>query len=215
MTLLICAVLFHCDNPTHEQVTITGLLLSHFSSWISMLLVWQIARRLVKGNKQGNSKICFLAALLYIISPAGIFLSAPYTESIFAAFNMLAYLLFLDGRRHHGKGQSHSAAALTIGSGLSAGLATLMRSNGILSGMLFAWDALQSLRSLLTTDRSPSQLLRLLCLSIAGVSTGFGFVLPQYLAYREYCMQETSEPLRPWCSATIPSIFTFAQSHYW
>ncbi len=37
-------------------------------------------------------------------------------------------------------------------------------------------------------------------------------VLFQAWAYSRFCVQEAA---RPWCGRTVPSVYTFVQSHYW
>ncbi|KAG9078827.1 ER membrane glycoprotein subunit of the GPI transamidase complex-like protein [Ceratobasidium sp. UAMH 11750] len=46
------------------------------------------------------------------------------------------------------------------------------------------------------------------------------FITHQYLAFLAFCVGPDSASLnalypRPWCSARIPSVYTFVQSHYW
>jgi Gpi18-like mannosyltransferase len=195
-----------------KQLAIAGLAVSHLSSWLSMLLVWRLSRRLDPHEKRSNA---FVAALLYIISPAGMFLSAPYTESVFAALHMLAYLLFIHGRTAFAGGRAGVGAILNIGSGIALALAIIMRSNGILSGFMFAWDASEMCYRLLRQRPRALDLQRLLSVVMAGVIAGFGFVLPQYLAWTGYCEGRGPESTRPWCQNFVPSIFTFVQSQYW
>lgn len=197
------------------QITVSGLLIAHLSSWVSMVLIWSIAGSLSHGEHQTTAAIAFVAAFLYIVSPAGVFLSAPYTESPFAAMNLLGLRLFLLARDYNVRGKTIAAAVFTVSGGLASSLATLLRSNGILSGMLYAWDAVACVLNLARRDRDPRQIVRLVSLGLGGAVIGCGMILPQYKAYREYCAGHPLEDVRPWCHSYLPSIFTFVQSHYW
>lgn len=208
-------MLFATDEPLLWHITVSGLLIAHFSSFISMLLIWSIAAHLAPGEPQARATVAFVAALLYIISPAGVFLSAPYTESPFAAMNMLGMYLFLLGNDHF-RQRKHTAAALTtLLGGLTSGIATVVRSNGILNGMPFAWEAVSCLLPILQGRVGSVQVVRLLSLGLGGFLIALGMILPQYQAYLEYCIGPSSEAIRPWCHDRLPSIFTFVQSHYW
>jgi GPI mannosyltransferase 2 len=180
-----------------------------------MLLVWSIAKRLLQGEPQARASASFVAALLYIISPAGVFLSAPYTESPFAMLNMLGIRLFLLGKDMSKQNQIVSGALATMAGGIASGLATVVRSNGILNGILYAWDALSCLLQLLQDRASFRHICRLFSLGVGGCMIAAGMVLPQYQAYREYCSGPDTADHRPWCSDRFPSIFTFVQAHYW
>lgn len=172
----------------------TGVIISHVSHLISVFLLWQIASSFT------TKKPAFVAACLHIISPAGIFLSAPYAEAPFSALSMLGFWLYLKALRQ----DSLEQFVLLIASGISFGCATLLRSNGLFSGLVFLIDAL----ALIAQGRIS---IRLFATIIAGVYVGVGFVLPQLLAYRDYCRLEPRE----WCDSRLPLIYSFVQSHYW
>merc|ERR1711964_627685 len=55
---------------------------------------------------------------------------------------------------------------------------------------------------------------RLLATGLGGMCVGAGFLIPQYIAYSEYC-EGTDTDVRPWCQRFIPSIYTFVQDYYW
>lgn len=177
-----------------------------------MLLTRSIATCLFHGEPQTKAAVAFSAAMLYIVSPGGVFLSAPYTESTFAAINMLGIKLFLLGRDLDGRSQAAGSALATVLGGLVSGLATVVRSNGILNGMFYAWDAFMCL---LKASQGDLQLGRLLSLGVGGILIGAGMALPQYQAYLEYCVQPSEGATRSWCHNRLPSIFTFVQAHYW
>jgi GPI mannosyltransferase 2 len=180
-----------------------------------MILVWSIATQLSSGEAHVKSSVAFVAALLYIISPAGIFLSAPYTESPFAMVNMLGIRLFLLGKDLHNRGQYSGGALVTVLGGFISGAATVVRSNGILNGMFYAWDASTCLLHIAQGQASFGRVIRIVSLGIGGMLIGAGMILPQSQAYLEYCTDPSIEVIRPWCRDRFPSIFSFVQSHYW
>ena len=157
----------------------------------------------------GNKALSLTAALLHILSPAGLFLSAPYSESAFALLSFLAYLFFAKGvvtdRRTFGHDVSFIAA------GMWFGCASTFRSNGILGGLLFAVELLRELSS----PPSLASLRKRLSLIIGGSAVAVGFVTPQLVAYRTFCSNPQLTELRPWCSKNLPSIYTFVQESYW
>lgn len=92
------------------------------------------------------------------------------------------------------------------------GIATLVRSNGILSGFLFAYDAILLAWDVLTQGLSLHKLRRLAIIGLSGIFVALGMLIPQFLAYRTYCLAELD---RPWCGWTLPNIYTWVQGHYW
>lgn len=106
------------------------------------------------------------------------------------------------------------ASRWLIKSGLRYLAAAMIRSNGLLSGMPFAWDALVTLIPLqkFWRERDPTRRNKFAAIVFAGSLVAVGFVLPQLIAYKEYCMHGNT---RPWCDAIPPSIYSWVQSHYW
>jgi phosphatidylinositol glycan class V len=155
----------------------------------------------------------FTAASLHIISPAGLFLSAPYAESSCALLSFVGCLLFtksLTSRPHSTANQDF----LILASGICFGIATTFRSNGMLNGLLLLEEAFRSLFQL-RHGLSITVVRRLAATGVAGMSVAAGFLLPQYIAYIEFCGNTDSTEHRPWCGRTPPSIYTFVQDHYW
>lgn len=179
-----------------------------------MVSVYSLVGRLIPSEQQVKQQTAFTAACLHTISPAGLFLSAPYGESTFAFATFLGILCYVRAQQHiYLPTQQSSAlsAAWTIFSGLCFALAAPVRSNGLLHGIIFLVDAFASLRALLAKHDTAS-LLRLLSTGIAGSLIAVAFAVPQVVAYLEYCTPDAS---RPWCSRTIPSIYSWVQEHYW
>lgn len=184
---------------------ISGIVLAHASHFIAVLALHRLTMLL-----SGNAKLSYVSAALHILSPAGLFLSAPYNESPFAGLSFLGNLLFAIGL----KSKPHRAkrdVAMVV-SGLLFGAATAFRSNGLTSGLLFAVEAINSM---LLFAQAPSlcNLLSLGAPVLGGLCVAAGSMVPQTLAWMRYCGSDAVR--RPWCDKLVPSIYTFVQDHYW
>ncbi|KAL2020396.1 hypothetical protein VTK56DRAFT_8439 [Thermocarpiscus australiensis] len=158
-----------------------------------------------------DKTLSLVAAVLHIISPAGLFLSTPYAESSFALLSFSGYLLFALGCR--AKQRPVYRDLYTVLAGVLFGLATAFRSNGILNGIPFAWEVLRLLPVL--PRHSLDTVRRLLALGIGGVFVAAGTIGPQAVAYLRFCSGTPGAQPRPWCRGYLPSIYTFVQQHYW
>jgi len=158
-----------------------------------------------------DQTLSLVAALLHIISPAGLFLSAPYSESSCALLSFSGYLLFALGCRAESSPTRRDL--YTIAAGAVFGAATAFRSNGLLNGALFAWEVLRHLPNL--PQRPTDTLRRLVALGVGGVFVAAGSLGPQAAAYLRFCSGASGALPRPWCQGYLPSIFTFVQQHYW
>ena len=161
------------------------------------------------------SKISFLAACIHIISPAGIFLSAPYAESSFSLLNFAGCYLYAKAKTftsdQNGKGD-----AMTIFSGILFGVGSTFRGNGLFSGLILIYDAVSSMSEIVHSADIKANVRKLLVVCLSGVLMGCIAIIPQYLAYNEYCIKVNAESLvRPWCSNWVPSIYAWVQKEYW
>lgn len=182
-----------------------------------MLFLYRIAHEITPSKHGRNQQIAFTAACLHILSPAGLFLSAPYGESVFAAAHSAGLLCYVLARKQASSTESvgtMKGAILTILSGVLIGLSTMIRSNGLLGGSIFAWDAIEYIPLLPTIfrERNWSSAIGLLSTILGGIFIAIGYALPQISAYQEFCTMGNN---RPWCDKALPSIYTFVQHHYW
>ena len=209
---LTIPVLFQTDAPTLWQIAVGGVALAHAAHYGSMLLMWSIASRITDTTSTHKESIPAIATLLYIFSPAGIFLSALSTEGVFALQSFLGVYLYItiwDGS---------SFLMPLIRTILAGGIfmrATITRSNGILAGILFAIDAIDSTLHTVVAGLDLVYLARLASSVVAGLLIGWGMVWPQLGPYADYCVFAPIEERREWCTKLVPSIYTFVQSHYW
>lgn len=194
--------------PNYNGVeALIAICIAHSSHLLSVLAVFGLTKAVFSESKDD---FAFTAASLHVISPAGIFLSAPFAESSCALLSFTGCLLFSKSLSHR-EPYTTKHDLLIILSGALFGCATTMRSNGILNGLLLLEEASRILLKLGQTPNSAT-LRRLVATGLGGMSVGVGFLLPQYIAYSEYCSERIP---RPWCERTLPSIYTFVQDHYW
>ncbi|KAL9601929.1 MAG: hypothetical protein Q9219_002153 [cf. Caloplaca sp. 3 TL-2023] len=187
-----------------------GIFASNVSHLLSVLLLYQLSVVIAAPlNASKSSRVAFMSASLHIISPAGIFLSAPYAESScslmnFAGFYSYAYSLQAQDKRY----LSLRDGSVML-SGVFFGLATSLRSNGLLSGLIFGHDIIQCLLAIRRSGELVQNLRRSAFLAIAAIFTATGFLVPQYLAYWEFCSSSGHQPLPLWCTNRVPSIYTW------
>jgi Gpi18-like mannosyltransferase len=190
-----------------------GVVLSHVAHYLSVLALYRLSANIFGHATATQHLICFLSAALHIISPAGAFLSAPYGESIVSFLNITGFYLYSSSLIAERNGATRLRDIRVLTSAVLFAAATMARSNGILSGFLFAYDAAVLAWKILTKGPTLHTTVRLAVVIVGGCIVGSGIVIPQILAYRMYCMSEGD--LRPWCEWTLPSIYGWVQNHYW
>ena len=170
----------------------------------------------VKSKIKRISSFCILTASLHIISPAGMFLSSPYAESSFSFLNFAGYYFYARAMLKYGEGRESQRDISILLSGVVFGIATTFRGNGLLSGLLLLWDALACGIRILRSIDIAFNVRHLLAVSMSGLLMACIAIVPQYLAYGEYCVRGIADSdKRPWCSHWPPSIFSWVQMHYW
>ncbi|SZF00835.1 unnamed protein product [Blumeria hordei] len=194
--------------PEYDGIeSLVAIVLAHASHYISVIELYYLTSIIFAKE---SLTFAITSAILYVFSPAGIFLSAPYAESSCALLSFAGSIAFL---KSFGRTKNTWSDAYLLLSGLLFGISTTFRSNGILNGLLLLEEAFRSLWAF-RNGFELSKIRRLFATTLGGIFVAAGFLLPQYLAYREYCIKNILLQ-RPWCDQAIPSIYTFVQSHYW
>ncbi|XP_053560742.1 GPI mannosyltransferase 2 [Bombina bombina] len=161
-----------------------------------------------------NRRTAFLAALLFCISPASIFMAATYSESLFA-LSTFAGLWLLEKRK-------------TLGCCLLLCLATSARSNGLINvGFLLHTGARAIIQGIGGLKRAIKMLMATLVVTLP-------FLFFQYYGYRSFCLPSPKEEIPQellqlaidkgyhargtppvWCFSSIPVAYSYLQSEYW
>ncbi|KAH0348585.1 DUF409 domain protein, partial [Aureobasidium melanogenum] len=200
------------SQPSLFVQAYAGVLISHVAHLLSVFVLHGLVNRLPITDKLQRRKVAFIAACLHIFSSAGLFLSAPYSESLFSLLNFFGVFVHagipcelpLEG---YGL---HSLIRLLL-SGASFGLATTVRSNGIFSGLIYFYHVYMLFHSRINIHT-------IVTIAVIGISAAMilsGMLLPQYIAYQDYCVTPSDGNLRPWCSRSLPSVYSWVQEHYW
>ena len=192
------------------EIAWIGIALSHLCHLLSVLLLYGMTER-VFGRE--HHRLAFLSAALHITCPAGAFLSAPYGEAPFSFLNFAGFYLYASALWDDARSSPSRRDLKFLSAGAFFGLATTVRSNGLVSGIPFAYDAVTSVAGITRNGISPSTLRRLFFLCLGGGFIAAGMVGPQYVAYVEYC--QAADVPRRWCYSLLPSIYTWVQSYYW
>lgn len=158
------------------------------------LLVFQNAR-IFSPNRMALASLA-----LFILSPAGVFLTAPYSESI-ASFSSFLCLFLREKALLVQNGSLRFNSTLYVLSGALASLAYGFRANCLLLGLVYVHDLVVR----------PLQLRQIWPL-FAGLVLGATFTFSQFANYWTICH---GTQRGEWCSLKLPSLFTYAQAHYW
>lgn len=191
----------------HSLEPLIGIGVAHASHLGSALVLYQLGLRLYR-----DPKLSFVSALLHILSPAGLFLSAPYNESPFSFLSFLGYFLFAGGNLR--KSSTFFSGVSILCSGVVFGLATTFRSNGLLNGIPFATYAIAELPRNVKAPTFTS-FCRVITLGLGGLCVAIGSIGPQVVAYQIFCSEASATEARDWCTKRLPSIYTFVQERYW
>ncbi|KAL1988754.1 hypothetical protein VTN96DRAFT_7638 [Rasamsonia emersonii] len=210
----LTAALHPTDNGIGAtEITQVAVGISHLSHYLSVLVLYALTKTIFGTETNTQRAFCLVSAALHIISPAGAFLSAPYGEPLFSFLNLTGFYLYLSAVLNEDTGRQITRDAKFLASAVLFALATTVRSNGILSGCLFAYDAVLGVVRVITRGFSLETVHRLFVIVLGGSIVALGMVGPQYVAFATYCTDPDSS--RPWCKQLIPSIYGWVQAHYW
>ncbi|CAI2166525.1 12123_t:CDS:2 [Funneliformis geosporum] len=140
-----------------------------------------------------------VTSIFYILTPSGMFMSAMYTESLFALLSFLGMRLFYEGKLW-------SAAFIWS-------LSSFTRSNGITQVGFFVYKFLIKDINRINGINAKVIFVRLIKTIILSFIVLLGFLIFQCYGYYHYCILYL--PQRPWCNGTIPLLYSFVQSFYW
>jgi GPI mannosyltransferase 2 len=188
--------LVRCD----ELRLLVGVLVSNLFFVLSARELYRLGSAVFgeQMRQKSTRNVAYVGALLYCVTPAGVFMSAVYTESLFAYFSLLA-LRFVAQRRCWA-----GAAAIAV-----AGFA---RSNAMTLAVFLVADRLRRTG----WPRLDARVLALYAATALQCVLAIApFVANQAYAWSLYCGGGGGDARRPWCDNMPPSVYAFVQSEYW
>ncbi|XP_061572471.1 palmitoyltransferase ZDHHC18-A [Cololabis saira] len=223
--------------PLSSWLSVRGRLLVAVALGNSALfLLSVVALHALSRTVLQDRRLALLASLLYCITPANVFMTAGYSESLFAALTFGGLFLLEKG--------------FTFRACLALSIAAAARSNGLVNiGFLLylpSLHAITQIRVYRTTTKGHCRILHYICVIIRLLLTSlFGtaiIALPfcafQYYGYRAFCTPSTSlEQVHPalltlaerkgyrvpdengppplWCMRPLPLLYSHIQDVYW
>ncbi|EGV63959.1 ER membrane glycoprotein subunit of the GPI transamidase complex-like protein [Yamadazyma tenuis] len=143
------------------------------------------------------------AALYYILSPGGIFLTASYSENLGSLLSILALYLrevsISYSANYHLKVRLW---AVYIFSGIVLAAAFQVRANCLLLGIFYLYDLERFWRA--------SEVSSTIISFVSGIPLFVSFVYTNYVGYKTFCPGRGE-----WCNHVFPSLFQYCQVHYW
>ncbi|XP_066191194.1 GPI mannosyltransferase 2 [Sylvia atricapilla] len=226
----LCGLL-PCPVPLQPRalLLLSAALLNALLSALAAAALLRLGRAVLR-----RPRLAFLAALLFSVSPAGVFMAAAYSESMFAA---LAFSAMWRLEQGHG----------WLGAMLFS-LASATRANGMLNAGFCLYPRARSLALQLQAGPGPRRQLRVLwkrlfSLAFSAALMCAGIFLPfalfQYYAYVRFCGPGTAlardipeallqlardkgyrvvgvgQDKPPWCSQRFPLVYSYIQDTYW
>lgn len=187
-----------------DRLAMSGLIISLFSFLLSIVLLYVLTLKMFN-----SSKMAFLSSILLILSPASIFLTAVYSESLF-------FLLSLSGMLCY----SHRWCILAS---IFWTLSSATRSIGIFHSGFFIYDLLLmiifSTSSIMLKTYKAIQKLLFVLISMSG------FLIFERYGYCCTCKGSgnllfISEKAKEWCLNSSdflipPFLYNFVQKNYW
>ncbi|XP_028326653.1 palmitoyltransferase ZDHHC18-A [Gouania willdenowi] len=198
---------------------------------LSVVALYALSRTVLQ-----DRRLALLSSLLYCITPANVFMTAGYSESLFAALTFGGLFLLEKG--------------FTLRACLALSIATAARSNGLVNtGFLLylpSLHAISHIRFYRSTTKGHSKVFHyiwavasLLITSLLGTAIiALPFCAFQYYGYRTFCTPSTSlESIHPgllllaerkgyrvpdengppplWCMRALPLLYSHIQDVYW
>ena len=115
---------------------LAGICVANASHLAAVITLYYLVREISPSAPARKNQLAFTTACLYILSPAGIFLSAPYGESTFALLNfagLYCYAQATQAKFREARYSDEQEFWWTLAAGVSFGAASMVRSNGLLS----------------------------------------------------------------------------------
>ena len=185
----------------YYQLQLWSILISNASHFASVLVLYRLSRTIY------SSRTSYIAALMMVLSPAGVFLTTNYSENLSNLTTLLTIYFYYKGVDFNNvatrSNKSIKSVLMYLLSGVICAFSFTIRANSLLLGIFYLLDLYDF--GIIDQDW-PSSVLSI----IAGSILGTTFIGQNIYHYLTFCPQRQG-----WCLNKLPSLFLYAQSHYW
>lgn len=148
-----------------------------------------------------SQRFSIITVLLFCINPASVFMSAVYTEAVFAFLTFSGLCLL--------------TCSYFWSASFMFSLASATRSNGIVLAGFIAYSHICRMVTVYATRTSVVQLITILLSCVVQCTiVVLPFVLFQLYSYWKYCLLPTGSDYE-WCHWTLPLAYSYIQQYYW
>ena len=188
---------------------IVSVIVSNTCHYLSVLVLYMLTRDyLIRfQRREVLDRHSELASILMIIAPAGIFLTSGYSEVFSNLLSFTAIYLHNKSFNHQDFSQANNKSIRYVSMYVILGILTAynftIRANLVLLGVLYLYD----LYEFVLVNQNWTQGTWAI---ITGSQIFLSIVNQNWISYRTFCPQRGE-----WCENRIPSLFQYAQDHYW
>lgn len=195
----------------YYKFQLLSVLLSNIFHFISLIILYYLTNE-IYGNGNGNGKLSYYSSLLMIISPAGIFLTTNYSENFSNLLILLTIFIYFKAINFNDVKQfsnkSIRSKSLYVLSGIICSIGFTVRANSLFLGILYLLDLYHFLQNM---KRNRKQgIIEIVYSLITGSLLFFTFLGTNLYHYMKFCPNRGE-----WCNKMFPSLFQYAQDHYW
>lgn len=194
--------LFNIALSDRSLFLFSGVLINFIAFPMSALALYTLTVLLTN-----NYQLSFFSGLFFCFNPASVFMSAVYTETLFALFTFVGFCLLTS--------KWYNFASVLFA------LASATRSNGITLAAFIAYCQLIELYHVWQKNKSwleltPLLLKKALMTMVQCFVVVVPFIIFQFYGYWQYCIQSSDvKDHYSWCYRRFPMPYSYIQEHYW
>ncbi|CAK7895261.1 GPI mannosyltransferase 2 [[Candida] anglica] len=194
-------------------VLFIGTIIANLCHYLSCIVLYFFTLETFARSKFFNHtnlvKLSERTSLLYVLSPAGIFLTTSCSESPCALLTFIGLYIREISLDYNSFDLINSKVSVRnpityIISGIIFAISYGIRANSVLLGVLYLYDLY---KFFIVNQNMKDSILSL----IAGSNMFIAIVISTWFPYMVFCPNGRGE----WCDSYFPSLFSYAQSHYW
>lgn len=188
-------------SDNYYQLQLWSILISNCCHLVSVLVLYSLSKMVF------DSKVSYIASLMMVVAPAGVFLTTNYSENLSNLTTLLTIYLYYKAVNFNNVTTKSNKSIKSMGvyclSGVVCAFSFTIRANSLLVGIFYLLDLYDF--SIIDQDWKTS-----IQSIITGSILGSTFIGQNIHHYRTFCPQRQG-----WCLNKFPSLFQYAQSHYW